>query len=120
MEQILNTRVNFLLAASAIIAAATTSVIEKHQDQAAFAFACGACLAGLMLVGIDRSCAKLNFYLSWLHRSGCDVETSFARQAIGKPGLSGSVFVCTYGIPTFILVVFFWLALHVQHLGKPG
>lgn len=107
IETVLNTRVNFLLTASAILGAAATQLTE--QSDAALAYGLGACIAGLSIIGIDRSCAKLNFYLNVLHKHNHKPFKLFDNTS-GLGGLYGSVFICTYALAVFILLAFIYLA----------
>lgn len=109
IEEILNQRVHFLLASSAILAAASTSVEKPWEKQ--FTYGIGACVAFFSIVGIDRACCKLNFLLSWLnsHREASEFDL-WNREGRGNEGVPGAVYICTYGLAVFIFCVFLWLA----------
>ncbi|MDP2605922.1 MAG: hypothetical protein Q8S00_25545 [Deltaproteobacteria bacterium] len=118
METVLNNRVNFLVAASAIIGAVATQ--PKGPKDQATVFVLGACIAALSLVGIDRSCTKLNYYLSWLNRQKDEVIRIFDDDGDLAKGLPGSVYACTYGVAYFILVIFVALAITVSLGANPS
>lgn len=107
IEGVLNTRVNFLVATAALLVTAGTNL--KVQSEASFAYGMGACIAAVSLVGIDRACNKLNFYLSWLNTNEAPEFIAFEK-GDGLRGLPGAVYACTYGLSVLIVIVFLWLA----------